>query len=312
MGGAPKSRIGWTARSALLHRTHVAGGNAHHRLELQLGRHERRGRRAGQGRDQGQLLRRAARERIEMGQHLRGLLGRPHAKARHHGRDRMQAEAEARDDAEVAATAAQRPEQIGVLGLVGGDDRAIGQHHLGFDQVVASQAVAARQPADAAAQGEPGHAGVGDFAARRGQAMGLHGRVVVMPEQAGLGACDAAQRVHLDALHGREVDHHAAFAHRPAGDAVAAGANGQQQAVFGSEADGRGHLGRGAAAHDEGRPPVDGAIPDGAGFVVAGIAGTQDLAEARLQGLAVARMGGGKEVRVHGSNGRGPPSNRHP
>ena len=58
--------------------------------------------------------------------------------------DRVQLEEEAGDDAEIAAAAAQRPEQVGVLLLAGGDEAAVGQHDVGLEQIVDGQAVLAR------------------------------------------------------------------------------------------------------------------------------------------------------------------------
>ena len=75
--------------------------------------------------------------------------------AEHDRPDRVEPEGEAGDDAEVAAAAAQPPEQVGVLGVgrvttapVGGDD-------LGFDQVVAREPELALEPTAAAAEREP-------------------------------------------------------------------------------------------------------------------------------------------------------------
>ena len=58
--------------------------------------------------------------------------------------DRMQPERERGDHAEVAAAAAHRPEQVGVLLGAGRDEAAVGQHHVGRQQVVDGQAVLAR------------------------------------------------------------------------------------------------------------------------------------------------------------------------
>jgi hypothetical protein len=56
------------------------------------------------------------------------------------------------------AAAAQRPEQLGFVGLVGDDDASISEHDLSGQQIVECQAAAADQWPVAAAQGEPGHA----------------------------------------------------------------------------------------------------------------------------------------------------------
>jgi hypothetical protein len=76
----------------------------------------------------------------------------------------VQPELELDDDSEVAATAAQPPEQVGVF--IGGrthDVAVRGDDGVGPD-VVAGEAVLARQPAHAAAQRQPADAGVRDVA----------------------------------------------------------------------------------------------------------------------------------------------------
>jgi hypothetical protein len=48
----------------------------------------------------------------------------------------MEAVLEGGDDAEVAASAAQPPEQLGMLGVAGQEPLAFGGHHLAGAQVV--------------------------------------------------------------------------------------------------------------------------------------------------------------------------------
>ena len=62
--------------------------------------------------------------------HLGGALAVPQQHAGVHVGDRQQLELERDDDAEVAAAAAQRPEQLGVVLGVGAHHRAVGGHHL--------------------------------------------------------------------------------------------------------------------------------------------------------------------------------------
>src|SRR6202034_546996 len=69
-------------------------------------------------------------------------------------------ERETCDDAEVAATAAERPEQLGILLRRGRDDLTGGEHHLELGEIVAGQPVLSGEPADPAAQGEAGDAGL--------------------------------------------------------------------------------------------------------------------------------------------------------
>ena len=149
----------------------------------------------------------------------------------------MQAELELGHHAEVAAAAAQAPEQLGVLALARAHRLPVGGDQVGRDQVVAGQAVLAHQPADAAAEREPGDAGGGDEAAGRGQAEGLGLGVELAPGEAALGPHGARLGVDPDALHRREVDHQAAVAGGVAGHVVAAAAHGDGQALAAGEAD---------------------------------------------------------------------------
>ena len=102
-----------------------------------------------------------------------------------HHLHRMQLEQEARDDAEVAAAAAQRPQQVGVLLLAGGDEAAIGKHDIGLEQIVDGQAVFARQVAMPAAQRQARNAGGRNDARRDGQTEGMGSVVDVALRAAG-------------------------------------------------------------------------------------------------------------------------------
>jgi hypothetical protein len=78
----------------------------------------------------GQLPRRRLGEVPVGGQHLLGPVRAPGDQpAGDDGTDLVQAEAEPGDDAEVAAAAPQRPEQLGVLIVVGGADLTVGGDH---------------------------------------------------------------------------------------------------------------------------------------------------------------------------------------
>ena len=125
--------------------------------------------------------------------HLGRLLDRPERRARHHGgADRVRAELERGDDAEVAAAAAQRPEQVGVLVGAGVHLRAVGQHHVGADQAVDREPEAARQVAEAAAEREPADAGGRDDPRRRRAAV-LGGGLVDLPPGAAAPDADACR-----------------------------------------------------------------------------------------------------------------------
>ena len=133
-------------------------------------RRERRLRRRGDQHDEGrQRVRRGLHQRARRLERLARALPREHEQPAEHDRpDAVGLELEPRDDAEVAAAAAQRPEQVGVLVALRAR-LAVGEHDLGPDQRVDRQPVVAHQPADPAAEREPADAGVRDLAAGHGQ-----------------------------------------------------------------------------------------------------------------------------------------------
>ena len=87
-------------------------------------------------------------------EHLGRCVDRPEDRAGDHRRHRVQLERERRDDAEVAAAAADRPEEIRVLVLARADEAAVGEHDVRGEHVVDRQAVLPRQVSDAAAEQE--------------------------------------------------------------------------------------------------------------------------------------------------------------
>ena len=151
--------------------------------------------------------------------------------AEHHRADAVRAELEARDDAEVAAAAAQRPEQVGVLvGARRARSRAVGEDDVGRQQRVDRQAVVAHQPADAAAERQPADAGVRDLARRHREPVLLRGGVELAEQRAAADADDRAVAGRPSTRVQRaQVDAERAVAHRAAGDRVAAGADRERQ-----------------------------------------------------------------------------------
>ena len=184
--------------------------------------------------------------------------------------DRMELELELRHDAEVAASAAQPPEQVGVLGLARVDEPAVGGDDVGADEVVAGEAVLAHQPADAAAEREAADAGRRDETARRREAVRLGLVVDVGPDRTAADGRPARIGIDAHAVHRREVDHDPVVAGREPGDAVAAAAHGDREVVAAREADRGDHVRRAGATDDERRPPaVVGAVPHQARLGVA-------------------------------------------
>ena len=73
---------------------------------------------------------------------------------------------ERRGDAEVAAAAAERPEQVGVALVGHRQDLAVRRHELASQQVVDGEPVLAHQPTEPTAEREPSDPGRRDDAAR--------------------------------------------------------------------------------------------------------------------------------------------------
>jgi hypothetical protein len=107
------------------------------------------------------------------------------------------------DDAEVAAAAAQAPEEVLVLRGAGRQEPAVGSDHIRRDEIIDGQPVLAGQPAEAAAEGEAGDAGVGVGATGGGEAEGQGLVVDLDPLDPCLCPGGAHSEVDTDGLHGR-------------------------------------------------------------------------------------------------------------
>src|SRR5205823_12061853 len=141
--------------------------------------------------------------------------------------------------------------------------------------VIGSQAVPACQIAPTATEGESGDAGCGDLAPGGGQAKRLGLVVELAPGQARLSTGRAPHGTDAHALHARQAKHYAAVAYRIASAVVAAPAHRHQQRMRPGEIDAVDDVGHASAAGNQGRTPVDHAIPDRAGLMVTGIANVQ-------------------------------------
>ena len=139
------------------------------------------------------------------------------------------------DHPEVAAAAAQRPEQVRVLLRAGVHQLPVRRDEVGADQVVGGQAAAPDQPAESAAEGEPGDPGRRHHPPGHGEPEGLCLVVEVAPQAAGLRDDAAGRRIDSDALHGREVQDDPAVGGREARDAVAATAYRERKSLAAGE-----------------------------------------------------------------------------
>ena len=184
----------------------------------------------------------------------------------------MQAELERRDDAEVPAAAAERPEEIVVLCLARDERLPVGRDDLGREEVVAREAEAPRQVANAAAQREPADAGRGDDATGRRETVGARRVVEHAPRGASLGARRLRFGIDLNVRHAGQVDHDRVVGSAEAGDAVATPAHGEVELVLAGEAHSRDHVVGGRAADDDTGPPVDHGVEDLARLLVSRVA----------------------------------------
>jgi hypothetical protein len=107
-------------------------------------------------------------------QHGLGILAAPGDRpADDVGADGMEGVFEAGRDAEVAAAATYRPEQVAVLALRGAHHPAVGGDEVDGRDVVARPPEPAREVAEPAAERQPGAAGVRDEAEHGRQAVEL-------------------------------------------------------------------------------------------------------------------------------------------
>ena len=190
----------------------------------------------------------------------------------------VQGELELGDDPEVPPSAAQRPIQIGMLGLGCGEDTAVRGHDLCRHQVVAAETGPAREPPDPPTQGQAADAGVADHSSRGGEPVCLGGGVEFGPGGAPAAAGAPGAIVDLHVAHGAEVDHQTRLAHPVAGEIMASTPHRDLESFFAPELDGRSDLVGGAALGDDRRSPVDVTIPQGARAFVAIRGGYQHVA----------------------------------
>jgi hypothetical protein len=141
--------------------------------------------------------------------------------------DRVQPQAESGDDTEVAAAAAERPEEIGIRVLVHREMLPVGGHHFSREHVIDGQAVLADEKAEAAAEREPTEADARSVAEPGRPAAFAGHPTVVACLHAGLRPCGPAVRVHFDSVHPREIEDDAAVGRAVPRPAVAAAPHGE-------------------------------------------------------------------------------------
>src|SRR5262245_35724792 len=127
-------------------------------------------------------------------QHIAGALERVGDQAAHDLRPNgVQLIFKARRHAEIAASAAYGPEQIGFLVLASPDRLALGGDELDGYEIIESETMLAHQPTQTAAEGEPRNSGARHYTAGDRQAVPLGLAIEFAP-------CDAALRPHPSVL----------------------------------------------------------------------------------------------------------------
>src|SRR5439155_21916540 len=193
----------------------------------------------------------------------------------------MEPELERRCDPEIAAAAAQAPEQVRLGSLGDVEDLALGGHEFDRHEVVDRQAVRAHEPAEPAAEGQPGNAGRRDDTAGRGEVVDRRLAVELAPGRAALDPHRPRRRVDDDPLHRREVDENAAAGGRPPGDAVTAAPDGDLEAALPAHGEGCHDVRRAAAPQDQRRSLVEAGVVDASDILVAWVPGSDHLARER-------------------------------
>ena len=204
----------------------VAHGDRRHRHALQLGRDERRRRRDDDVQKRRQIVRHARDEvAVELEQLARPGRRVEEGAARHARGDRVQLELERDGDAEIAAAAAEPPEEVGALVVARGDEPAVRRDDVHGAEIVDREAVLPHQPAVSPAEREPRDAGRRDAAARRREPERLRLVVELAPPHARLRANEPALGVHVERLEERQVEREPPVADRQACGVVTAAAN---------------------------------------------------------------------------------------
>ena len=204
----------------------------------------------------------------------------------HHRTEVEGTEGELRDDAEVAAAAPQRPEQVGVLRRRRGHDLAGSQHDLELGKIVTGEPVLAGEPADAAAERKAGDARLGHDPGGHDHAERPGGRVHITEPAAAAGVRQVLLGVDGHLPQSAEVDGQPAIGQRLAGDVVTAAPHRRRQPEVAGGID-RGHdVRRAGTGQDQARTLVDHRVPDGPGLLVVRAVRLDDrAAEPALQGL---------------------------
>src|SRR5262249_42389205 len=169
----------------------------------------------------------------------------------------VQLELEPRRDAEVAASSAEAPQQLGVLIHVRSDNRPVDGDKLGSDDVVAGETELGRQVSDAAAHRKPTHARRGHHSAGGDEPVSKRGAVAVEPRRAAARTSGHRGRVYLDAAQRRDVDHEAVVEHAVSGGVVTPAPDGDVELTASRKVERGNDIAGPRTAHDHRWPAID-------------------------------------------------------
>ena len=267
-------------------------------------RDERGRREVHEHRDRRELFRRARGDRHEAPKDLGRW--RQDQRAAEDIPDRVELELEARDDTEVAAAAADRPEEVRVLVGAGGQEPTIGGHDLDGLERVDGQAVLAHEPADAAAEREAGDADGAGVTERGRKPVGRGRERVLAGGQARLRPGRPSLDIDVEPLHVRDVEHDPAIDGAVAGDAVSATPDRERHPGLAGEDDGPRDVTGAGGLDDERRAAVVDRVVGEAGRVVLGGVGEDQLTlEFGTKGRQVVGIGQVVMARAERFQGRG-------
>src|ERR1700675_4447229 len=148
---------------------------------------------------------------------------------------RTSAKEKGSDNSEVAAPAADRPEQVLIRLSAGGHETAIRQHDVNFQQVIQTQTIFPRQIPGSSAEREPGNSGGGNDTSRDSQSEALSRMVEICLSAACLGPHRLVDRIDSDPFHRRKVNHHAVITDAESSAVVASAANGDRETLLARE-----------------------------------------------------------------------------
>src|SRR5208283_3548694 len=188
----------------------------------------------------------------------------------------MQPVLEGGDNAEVAASSAQGPEEIRILVLAGAYYPPVCGNNSSGQQIIDRQPMLSRKIADPAAERQSGDSCRRDDSARGRKAVLLRCAVELAPGDAALGNGTARRRIHRHRLHEGEIDHHPAFDAGASANVVTSASNGNLKAVLLRKGDGGDYVGVFAGPRDHGSAFVHHAVKQRADIVVIRIAGLKN------------------------------------